>query len=152
MTVKEYERKQLLERIGREGATVGATIPDRIDVQGEPVNLREFVFETKRRDTVPQGERERVERAKKNLRRERRERKEQIEAGDVSREEGERLAEAIIGIDRALNALESLGPTNLEAEIRAQQTADKKRWMNFLKQALGHDEDSQGSHRSSRSP
>ena len=33
VTVKAYERKQLLERIGREGATVGATIPDRIDVQ-----------------------------------------------------------------------------------------------------------------------
>jgi len=149
--VKEYERKQLLERIGREGATVGAAIPDRIDVQGESVDLREFVFEIKRRDTIPQGERDRVEQAKKNLRRERREREERIEDGDISREEGEREAEAIIGIDRALNALESLGPTDLEAEIQAQETADKKRWMTFLKQALGRDEDSQGSHRSSRS-
>jgi len=149
--VKEYERKQLLERIGREGATVGAAIPDRIDIQGESVDLREFVFEIKRRDTIPQGERDRVEQAKKNLRRERREREERIEDGDISREEGEREAEAIIGIDRALNALESLGPTDLEAEIQAQETADKKRWMTFLKQALGHDEDSQGSHRSSRS-
>ncbi|MFB6141650.1 MAG: DUF5788 family protein [Halosimplex sp.] len=151
--MKEYERKQLLERIGREGATVGADIPDSIDVQGESVDLREFVFEIKRRDTIPEGERERVERAKTNLRRERRERKERIEAGEVSREEGERLAEAIIGIDRALNALENLGPANLEAEMRAQETADKKRWMNFLKKALGRDQDSQGSHRSTgRSP
>ncbi|WP_436906573.1 DUF5788 family protein [Halosimplex marinum] len=146
--MQEYERKQLLERIGREGATVGATIPERIEIRGEPVDLREFVFEIKRRDTVPAGERERVERAKTNLRRERKERKERIEAGDISREEGERLVEAIIGIDRALNALESLGPTNLEAEIEAQETADKKRWMNFLKKALGDDRDSQGSHRS----
>ena len=149
--MKEYERKQLLERIGREGATVGAAIPDRIDVQGESVDLREFVFEIKRRDTIPQGERDRVEQAKQNLRRERRERKERIEDGEISREEGEQEAEAIIGIDRALNALESLGPTDLEAEIQAQETADKKRWMRFLKQALGHEEDSQGSHRSSRS-
>jgi len=150
--VKEYERKQLLERIGREGATVGADIPDRIDIQGEAVDLREFVFEIKRRDTIPRGERERVDQAKTNLRRERRERKDLIEEGDISREEGEQLAEAIIGIDRALNALESLGPTDLEAEIQAQETADKKRWMNFLKKALGQDTDSQGSHRSSRSP
>ncbi|WP_436923688.1 DUF5788 family protein [Halosimplex amylolyticum] len=150
--MKEYERKQLLERIGREGATVGAEIPDRIEVQGEPVELREFVFEIKRRDTVPAGERERVDRAKTNLRRERLRRKELIEDGDISREEGERQAQAIIGIDRALNALENLGPTDLEAEIEAQETADKKRWMNFLKQALGRDQDSQGSHRSSRSP
>ncbi|MFC7142228.1 DUF5788 family protein [Halosimplex aquaticum] len=150
--MKEYERKQLLERIGREGATVGAEIPDRIEVQGEPVDLREFVFEIKRRDTVPAGERERVDQAKTNLRRERIRRKDLIEDGDISREEGERQAQAIIGIDRALNALENLGPTNLEAEIEAQETADKKRWMSFLKQALGHDQDSQGSHRSSRSP
>jgi hypothetical protein len=149
--VQGYERKQLLERIGREGATVGATIPDRIEIQGEAIDLREFVFEIKRRDTVPAGERERVEQAKKNLRRERRERKDLIEDGDISREEGEQLAEAIVGIDRALNALENLGPTNLEAEIEAQETADKKRWMNFLKKALGQDRDSQGSHRS-RSP
>ena len=137
--MKEYERKQLLEQVERDGATVGHEIPERIDVQGEPVDLREFVFETKRRDTVPQGERERVKRAKKNLRRERRERKEQIEAGDVSREEGERLAEAIIGIDRALNALESLGPTTLEAEMEAREKADKQRWMNFLEKALGRE-------------
>ncbi|WP_123537244.1 DUF5788 family protein [Halosimplex salinum] len=149
--MKEYERKQLLERIGREGATVGADIPERIDVQGESIDLREFVFEIKRRDTIPAGERERVDRAKTNLRRERRERKDLIEDGDISRAEGEDLAEAIIGIDRALNALENLGPTNLEAEIQAQETADKKRWMSFLKKALGQDTDSQGSHRS-RSP
>ncbi|WP_415382838.1 DUF5788 family protein [Halosimplex sp. TS25] len=149
--MKEYERKQLLERIGREGATVGADIPDRIEVQGEPVELREFVFEIKRRDTIPAGERERVDQAKTNLRRERIRRKDLIEDSDISREEGERQAQAIIGIDRALNALENLGPTNLEAEIEAQETADKKRWMSFLKQALGHDQDSQGSHRSSRS-
>ncbi|QLH79554.1 hypothetical protein HZS55_20650 [Halosimplex rubrum] len=149
--MQEYERKQLLERIGREGATVGATIPERIEIQGEHIDLREFVFEIKRRDTVPAGERERVDQAKKNLRRERRERKEMIEDGDISRTEGEELTEAIVGIDRALNALENLGPTNLEAEIEAQETADKKRWMNFLKKALGQDQDSQGSHRS-RSP
>ena len=147
--MKEYERKQLLERIGRDGATVGAAIPDRIDIQGESVDLREFVFEIKRRDTVPPGERERVEQAKTNLRRERLQRKQRIEDGDISREEGERLAEAIIGIDRALNALESLGPTDLEAEMEAQERADKRRWMNFLQKALGQDTDSQGASRSS---
>ena len=142
--MKEYERKQLLERIERDGATVGADIPDRIDVQGESVNLREFVFEIKRRDTVPPGERERVDRAKVNLRRERLQRKQRIEDDDISREEGEQLAQAVIGIDRALNALESLGPTNLEAEMEAQERADTQRWMNFLEKALGSESDSHG--------
>ncbi|WP_132057447.1 DUF5788 family protein [Halorussus amylolyticus] len=138
--MQEYERKQLIERVEREGATVGADIPETIDVQDETVNLREFVFEIKRRDTVPSGERDRVEQAKRNLRRERIQRKQRIEEADISREEGEELVRAIVGIDRALNALESLGETDLEREIAAQETADQKRWMSFLKQALGHDD------------
>jgi hypothetical protein len=143
--VREFERKQLLERIERESATVGVDIPERITVQGEPIDLQSFVFEIKRRETIPPGERDRVERAKKNLRRERLQRKQRIEEAEVSFEEGERLAESIIGIDRALSALEQLGPVDLEAEANAQETADRKRWMKFLKQALGH-ADSDSSH------
>ncbi|WP_440771828.1 DUF5788 family protein [Natronorubrum sp. DTA28] len=138
--MQAYERKQLLERVERDGATVGADIPETITVQGEAIDLRTFVFEIKRRETVPAGERDRVERAKKNLRRERNDRLERIEEGEITREEGEELAQSIIGIDRALNALESLGPTNLEREQKAQQAADRKRWMSFLKQALGDDD------------
>jgi len=140
--VREFERKQLLERVNREGATVGADIPERITVQGEEVDLQQFVFEIKRRDTVPAGERERVERAKKNLRRERLQRLQRIEDDEVSYEEGERLVESIIGIDRALNALEGLGPADLEREAKAQEAADRKRWMSFLKKALGHEDTS----------
>jgi hypothetical protein len=137
--VQEFERKQLLERVNREGATVGAQIPETIEVQGETVDLRQFVFEIKRRDTVPAGERERVEQAKKNLRRERLQRLQRIENGEVSFAEGERLVESIVGIDRALNALEQLRPVDLEQEAELQAAADRKRWMSFLKQALGRD-------------
>jgi hypothetical protein len=138
--MKEYERKLLLERIDREGATVGASIPDRIEVQGSEVDLQEFVFEIKRRETVPAGERERVDQAKKNLRRERLERRQLIENDEVSFEKGEALVESIVGIERALDALGSLGPADVEAEMQATEAADKKRWMNFLKQALGRDD------------
>ena len=139
--MREYRRKQLLERIGRDGATVGRSIPERIEIQGEEINLREFVFEIRRRETIPSGERDRVERAKRNLRRERRERKRRIEDGEISYEEGERLAEAIIGIDRALTELESLGPVDVEHEAEANETADRKRWLQFLQKALGEKSD-----------
>jgi hypothetical protein len=138
--VKEFERKQLVERIDRDGATVGVRIPDRVEVQGEEVELRDFVFEIKRRETVPPGERDRVERAKRNLRRERLERRERIEAGEIGYEEGEALADAVVGIDRALEALESLGGSSVERDAEAQETADTKRWMSFLKQALGRED------------
>ncbi|MFC6735989.1 DUF5788 family protein [Halolamina salina] len=139
--MREYERKQLLERVGREAATIGADIPEEIEVQGETLELRQFVFEIKRRDTVPAEERERVAEAKKNLRRERNERLERIEEGEISYAEGERLAASIIGIDRALDALEQLEPVSIEQEAARKEAVDQKRWMNFLQQALGHDDD-----------
>ena len=138
--MKEYRRKQLLERVDRESSTVGSRIPERIEVLGEPLELREFVFEIKRLDALPPGERDRVGRAKKRLRRERLARRQRIEAGEVSYEEGRELAESIHGIDRALNALASLEPTDLEAEAARQDAADRKRWLSFLKQALGRDD------------
>ncbi|MFD1571637.1 DUF5788 family protein [Halorubrum laminariae] len=138
--MKEYERKGLLERVNREAATVGADIPEETEVQGEPIDLRSFVFEIKRRDSVPPGERERVEQAKRNLRRERLERLEPIEENEVSYAEGEALADSIIGIDRALEALEGLDAPDPETEAKRQETADRKRWMNFLQKALGHED------------
>ncbi len=142
--MKEYERKQLLERLDRAGSTVGVDIPERTTVQGEPVDLREFVFEIKRLDSVPPGERERVQTAKSNLRRERLKRRQRVEDGDISYGKGEEIVESILGIDRALNALESLEPTDLEAEAQRKEVADRKRWMSFLKQVLGHDDGSDG--------
>ena len=135
--VKEYERKQLLERIDREGATVGVRIPEEIELDGEPFDLRSFVFEVKRHDAVPEADRERVEAAKRRLRRERVARQRTIEAGEVSYEEGRAMADAVLGIDRALNALDSLEPTDLEAEASTRAMADRKRWLRFLKQVTG---------------
>ncbi|MGM0604405.1 MAG: DUF5788 family protein [Halobacteriota archaeon] len=140
--MKEYQRKQLLERVTREGATVGVRLPESIEIQGEEIDLRQFVFEIKRRDTIPPGERDRVDRAKRSLRRERLARLEPIEENQVSYEEGERLAEAIVGIDRALNALEQLEPVDLEQEASIREAADTKRWLNFLQKALGREETS----------
>jgi len=142
--VKEFERKQLLERVNRESSTLGVDIPESIEIQGEAIDLRSFVFEIKRRDSVPAGERDRVDRAKRNLRRERLDRLEPIEENEVSYEEGEELASSIIGIDRALEALEGLDAPDPETEAKRQEAADRKRWMNFLKKALGRDDAGSG--------
>lgn len=138
--MREFERKQLLERANKESAIIGANIPDTIDVQGETIDLREFVFEIKRRETIPAGEQERVDRAKKNLRRERIERMEKIENNEVSFEEGETLVQSVIGIDRALNALEQLRPVDIEQEAELKEAADQKRWMDFLRKVLDRDD------------
>lgn len=138
--MQRYERKQLLERAERESATIGASIPDEIEVQNREFPLREFVFEVKRLDSVPAEKREEVAEAKKLLRRERNDRKERLEAASITKAEGEEIVEAIVGIDRALNALESLGPTNIEREARAKEAADTKRWYSFVGDVLGWDD------------
>lgn len=138
----EYERKQLLERVGREAATVGATIPDTIEIDGEPLDLSAFVFETRRQETVPPDQRERVEAVKTKLRRERNRRVERLETDALNYDEGEDLAESIVGIDRALGALEDLEPADVEAKRQTAKTADRKRWMRFLQNALGQDGES----------
>ena len=148
--MKEYERKGLLERIDREASTVGADIPESIEIQGESIDLRSFVFEIERRDSVPAGERDRVDRAKRNLRRERIERVGRIEDNEVSRERGEELAASIIGIDRALEALEGLDAPAPETEAQRQELADRKRWLSFLNKALGRDDAGGGRGRTQR--
>jgi len=143
--MEEYERKRLLERIGRESATVGASIPETLDLNGESFPLREFVFEVQRVDAVASERRESVEEAKRALRRARRDRAQRLEAGDVDVDEGERLAGEVIGIDRALGALESLDEeTDVEAEAARAETADRKRWYAFLTEATGSDETTRG--------
>lgn len=139
--MREYDRKRLLERIDRAGATVGATIPDEVDLDGEPFPLQSFVFETKRLDTIDADRRSTVDEVKRRLRRAKQRRIERIEAGQIDRDTGERLATEVIGIERALNELESLEPTDLEATVQAQETADRKRWLTFLDRALGRDSD-----------
>lgn len=138
--VKPYERKQLLERIDRESATIGVRIPEQITVQGDPVELRSFVLEATKHQTMPPGLVEQADRAKRRLRRERRDRFRRLETGHIDRETGEQLANAIIGIDRALEALESTERAPISDRIDAQQVADQKRWMSFLRQVLGHEE------------
>lgn len=149
--IAAFERKQLLERIERDGATVGADIPDNITIQGEEIDLQTFVFEIRRRETIPPGERDRVDQAKKNLRRERLQRKQKIEEEPITYDDAEELANSIIGIDRALNELESLGTVAIEAEAKQQEAADRKRWMSFLKKALGQSDEESG-HGVSRGP
>jgi hypothetical protein len=136
--VREYERQQLLERVEREGATVGVRIPERIAIEdGETLALREFVHGVQRLGDTEADPGE-VVAVKKRLRRERLHRRNRLEETD-DRGEGERLVEEIVGIDRALNTLENLD-SDPATEASAREITDRKRWLSFLKRALGHDE------------
>lgn len=137
----DYERAQLLERIERDGATVGASIPETVEIDGESIDLRAFVFETRQVESITPEERERVNDVIRTLRRARTEYTERLESTAISREEGEDLVETIVAIDRALHALADLEPADIESERQATASADRKRWMHFLRKVLGHEGD-----------
>jgi predicted phage gp36 major capsid-like protein len=142
--VQEYERKRFLERIERDGATVGQRVPERVTVDGDPFELRSFVTDVTTAERVTPEQRETVDEARVQLRRERNERVERIETGDLTVEEAEELVDSVVGIDRALNALERLEDADVEAEAERAERAGKKRWFSFLREALGHEDGSDG--------
>ncbi|MFB6085423.1 MAG: DUF5788 family protein [Halodesulfurarchaeum sp.] len=135
--MKPFERDRLLERIGRDGATVGASIPDRLSIGNETVDLAAFVHESGDAGSGPSDER--IREVIRGLRAERTRRRDEIARGEMPVERAEELADSILGIDRALTILESDGETDIEAESERQQQADRKRWLSFVKSVTGND-------------
>lgn len=124
--MNDRQRERLLDRTRRQSATIGAEMPDEVEVDGRTVDLTEFVFECERLDAIPESERERIEDVKRTLRRERLRRKQRIEEEDISEATGERLVEEIHGIDRAINALEGLDTPDIAEQLRQKQLEDAR--------------------------
>lgn len=139
-SVNRHEREALLDRVEREGATVGTRIPERLAVGDETVPLRERVLAFHRTDNPDEDA---VHALTVALRRERKARLERLESEpDLDRSGAELVAEEIIGIDRALATL--CGVTedeDIEAAIHRQRVADTERWRHFLKKANADDLD-----------
>ncbi|WP_435347758.1 DUF5788 family protein [Haloarchaeobius sp. HRN-SO-5] len=129
----EHQRRELLGDIDRPSRTIGGDVPETLTVQGTTVDLKEFVFECKRLDTIPEAERERIEDVKTKLRRERLERKQRVAREDISHEEGERLVRSIHGIDRALNALDGLDTPGIEEELRQKKLEDARELLALIR-------------------
>jgi len=133
--MNERERQRLLDSTQRKSGTIGQQIPETVTVQGTEVELREFVFECKRLESIPDDERERIEEMKTALKRERLARKQRIADDDISYEAGERLVDVIRGLDRAINALEGLDSPSLSEELRRKQIRDAEKLLSLIDQA-----------------
>lgn len=138
--MREYDRTVLLERIEREGATIGASMPQTVTVDGEEYTVREDVLDLVATDSLSADQRDRVGELARALRRARRERRDLLASADFDFETGEAIVEEIAGIDRALNALEQLDAPGVGEQAQQRDRADRERWMQFLREALGHDE------------
>ena len=130
--MKEYEREALLDRADRDSVSVGVRVPETVELEGDEFALADYVFEARA------GEADDVKEKKKLLRRRRNDLLDRIREDDMTYEEGERVVERVAGIDRALNVLQGTGE-GIEAEARAKEKADAKRWQNFVKKVKGRD-------------
>ncbi|MDZ7849254.1 MAG: DUF5788 family protein [Halodesulfurarchaeum sp.] len=140
--MKPFERDRLLERIDRDGATVGASIPDQLSIAGETVDLAAFVHDASDANGGPSDDR--IREVIRGLRAERKRRRDEIETGELSTDRAEELADSILGIDRALTVLESDTETDIEAESERQRQADRKRWLSFLNSVTGKNSNRHG--------
>lgn len=128
----EAAREKLLARVNRQSATVGASLPETVTVGDEELPLAEFVVETRKVPGVPPEHRELLANAKQTLRDERARRVERLESDPIEYETAETLADEIIGIDRALNALENIRQPDYGETARTAAIEDHKRWATFL--------------------
>ncbi|TKX42312.1 hypothetical protein EXE41_17365 [Halorubrum sp. SD690R] len=141
----EAEREAILDRVTSQSATVGASVPDEVTIDGTAVDLSEFIVETRAVDTVPPEVERKVSSVKSTLRAERERRMARLRgegaetnAGDtpddppLDRETAELLADEVVGIDRALNALETIRHPDFADAHRSATLDGHERWLAFV--------------------
>lgn len=128
----EADRKEYLREVERKGSTIGASLPERIRIGDEELQLDEFLIETRKVDRVSEQSNEIIADAKRVLRAERDDRVEALETESLTHEQAQSLLEEINGLDRALNALETIRRPNYGAESRNARIDDHKKWLDFL--------------------
>ncbi|ELZ27888.1 DUF5788 family protein [Halorubrum distributum] len=127
-------REALLDRVTSQSATVGASVPDEVEVDGTALDLSAFIVESRKVDAVPPALDRKVTAARDALRAERERRLDRLETEPLDRETAETIAEEVIGIDRALNALEGIRRPGFADEHHADTLAGHERWLAFVDQ------------------
>ncbi|TQQ82475.1 hypothetical protein EWF95_00790 [Halonotius roseus] len=129
----EATRESLLERVNRQSATVGAKTLETITINGTEIDLHELLIETRELPEIPPGTKDLVSTAKRTLKTEREARVERLKTeGSLSEATAETLAEEIIGLDRARNALDGVYRPDYGEEAHNMSIDDYKRWLGFV--------------------
>jgi hypothetical protein len=126
-------RAALVERVNRQSATIGAKTPETITIEGTEIDLHEFLIETRNLPEIPPGTKDLVSTAKRRLTTEREDRVERLKTEEpLSEAAAETLAEEIIGLDRARNALDGVYRPDYGEEAHNMTIDDYKRWLGFV--------------------
>jgi hypothetical protein len=128
----DEDRREYIRRVQSEGSTVGAELPDTITVGGDELELAEFLIETRKIDRIPPEAKEKITDAKRVLKTERKRRFDRLETEHIDHETAEELVGEINGLDRALNALDTIRRPNYGDESQSAMIEDYKKWLGFL--------------------
>lgn len=135
--MRDHERRVLRERVDRETATIGASIPESVTIDDETIALAEEVHRLQRANSLDAEDRGAIEGLLVGLRQRRTELVRQLEQDEtLDWDAGEGLVDRIIGIDRARSVLRNLDEEiDIESEIQQQTVADMERWRTFIRKA-----------------
>lgn len=132
--MNERQRDELVDRIYRSSGTLGRSIPETVEFDGESVPLREFYVEVSGREDLRDEDRERVERILSYLRRERLELVQRIQEREVDYETGKSLVQTVRDLDRAVNAFESLDEPRYGEQVRREKIESARELIELMRE------------------
>lgn len=128
----DTEREEYLSEVRRKGSTIGAELPELIEIGGDEIELDEFLIETRKVERIPPEAEAKIKEAKRLLRAEREDRLDRLENGPIDHDTADTLVAEINGLDRALNALGNIRHPDYGEQSREMTIEDHKKWLGFI--------------------
>ena len=131
--MNDRERQRLLDRVHQPSGTVGRSIPETLELDGESIPVRECYFDVADEDT--EEAQRRVEEVLWYLRRKRRKLLQRIREDEMSYETGEEVAGTVQELDRAINAFESVEDPDFGEQLRQERIESAEGLLELMRNA-----------------
>jgi len=141
--LSQGERENLLIKLDKEFAFAGAAIPAEVEVDGERIGLKAFVFRmAQQRGRLSPGEIAEADRVIALLRKKRREVVARISHEEMTCVRARELFGAALGLDRALDTLygAQLPKPSIKEESMRARREDGQRWLNLIKKVYARED------------
>ena len=134
--ISEEDRRKLIDKLNKPFSIVGKDIPDQIYIDGKNLDLNNIVLDLIKRKNQSEEDIKITLNLKKMLFLKQKEDETDLENSDLTEGEANILYEEILGIKRAILALEDVGKKDnedLKNFYRTNEVEDIKRWVKYLK-------------------
>jgi hypothetical protein len=133
------ERKRILARVDSMFSWVGASIPDRLEADGDVIHLKRTIHDLIMKKELDGSDRKRIRALVRALDRKGKGLRELITSGDISEEQAVEIYEEMRGILRAVSRLRKLESGEEGERIETERDAlmrrvdDERLWREYLK-------------------